>query len=169
MNKILRIIEKFIPKKVFTFFQPAYHFALALVGEMIYRSPGKKIKVVAVTGTKGKTSTAEFINAILEEAGKKTALAGTLRFKIAEKSEPNKFKMTMPGRFFTQKFLRRAVDAKCEYAILEISSEAAKQYRHRFIDLNALVFTNMAPEHLESHGSYEKYLKAKLSIAKALE
>ncbi len=169
MNKILRKIEKFIPKKVFTFFQPAYHFMLALAGEMVYRSPGEKIKVVAITGTKGKTSTAEFINAILEEAGKKTALAGTLRFKVADKSEPNKFKMTMPGRFFTQKFLRRSVNARCEYAILEISSEAAKQYRHRFIDLNALIFTNMAPEHIESHGSYEKYLKAKLSIAKALE
>lgn len=77
--------------------------------------------------------------------------------------------MTMPGRMFIQKFLRDAVNTGCEYAVLEISSEAAKQFRNKFIDLNALIFTNLAPEHIESHGSYEKYIDAKLSIAKELE
>lgn len=169
MNKILSKIKKVIPKGLFSFLQPIYHFKLALLGATIYNFPSRKLKVVAVTGTKGKTSTAEFVNAILEEAGYKTALAGTLRFKIGGISKPNKYKMTMPGRFFIQKFLRNAVRAKCDYAVLEISSEAAKQFRHKFIQLNALIFTNLAPEHIESHGSYKKYLKAKLSIAKALE
>jgi UDP-N-acetylmuramoyl-L-alanyl-D-glutamate--2,6-diaminopimelate ligase len=169
MNKILRLIEKFIPKKLYKLGQPIYHYSLALLGALIYRFPSKKIKVVAITGTKGKTSTVEFVNAILEEAGFVTALAGTLRFKIRNDSKPNMYKMTMPGRFFIQKFLRQAVNAKCDYAIIEMSSEAAKQYRHKFIDLDALIFTNLAPEHIESHGSYDKYLAAKLSIAKALE
>jgi UDP-N-acetylmuramoyl-L-alanyl-D-glutamate--2,6-diaminopimelate ligase len=75
----------------------------------------------------------------------------------------------MPGRFFIQHFLRQAVDAHCDYAVVEISSEAAKQYRHKFIGLDALIFTNLAPEHIESHGSYDRYLQAKLSIAHALE
>jgi UDP-N-acetylmuramoyl-L-alanyl-D-glutamate--2,6-diaminopimelate ligase len=168
LNKILRKIEKFIPKKLFKMGQPIYHYSLALVGATLYRFPSKKIKIVAVTGTKGKTSTVEFVNTILEEAGKKTALAGTLRFKIGETSKPNLYKMTMPGRFFIQKFLRDAVSAGCEYAVLEISSEAAKQHRNKFIDLSALLFTNLAPEHIESHGSYEKYVDAKLSIARGL-
>jgi UDP-N-acetylmuramoyl-L-alanyl-D-glutamate--2,6-diaminopimelate ligase len=77
--------------------------------------------------------------------------------------------MTMPGRMFIQKKIREAVDAGCEYFILEITSEGAKQFRHKFIDLDALIFTNISPEHIESHGSYEKYLAAKLSIAHALE
>ena len=169
MDKILRQTKKLIPKKVFTFFQPAYHYLMALLGALIYRFPSKKIKVIAITGTKGKTSTVEFVNAILEEAGFITALAGTLRFKIRDDSKPNMYKMTMPGRFFIQRFLRQAVDAKCDYAVIEISSEAAKQYRHKFIDLDALIFTNLAPEHIESHGSYDKYLEAKLSIAHSLE
>jgi len=169
LNKILKTIKKIIPKKIFSFGQPVYHYLLALTGVIIYRFPSRKIKVVAVTGTKGKTSTVEFVNAILEQAGKKTALMGTLRFKVGDNSKPNLYKMTMPGRFFTQKFLRLAVDANCEYVVMEISSEAAKQYRNKFIDLNALIFTNLAPEHIESHGSYEKYVEAKLSIAKELE
>ncbi|MFA6797201.1 MAG: UDP-N-acetylmuramyl-tripeptide synthetase [Candidatus Paceibacterota bacterium] len=169
MNKILLLIKKIIPRKIFTFFQPFYHYSLVLLGAIIYRFPSRKIKVIGVTGTKGKTSTVEFINAILEEAGKKTALAGTLRFKVGSESIPNKYKMTMLGRFFIQKFLRRAVNSKCEYVIIEVSSEAAKQYRNKFIELDSLIFTNIAPEHIESHGSYEKYLEAKLSIVKELE
>jgi len=169
MERILRNIKKLLPKRIFTFFQPIYHWKMALTGAIIYRFPSRKIKVVAVTGTKGKTSTVEFVNAILEEAGFITAIQSTLRFKIRDDSRPNMHKMTMPGRFFIQKFLRQAVNAKCDYAILEISSEAAKQYRHKFINLDALIFTNLAPEHIESHGSYDKYLEAKLSIAQALE
>lgn len=169
MERILRIIKKIIPKKIFRLAQPAYHYFMAFLGAVIYEFPSKEIKIVAVTGTKGKTSSVEFVNAILEEAGKKTALAGTLRFKIGSESKPNLYKMTMPGRMFIQKFLRKAVDANCEYAVIEISSEAAKQFRNKFIDLNALIFTNLAPEHIESHGSYEKYVEAKLSIAKDLE
>jgi UDP-N-acetylmuramoyl-L-alanyl-D-glutamate--2,6-diaminopimelate ligase len=169
METLFRKIKKLMPRQVFAFLQPIYHYKLALLGALIYRFPSKKIKVVLVTGTKGKSSTTEFINAMLEAAGKKTALLGTIRFKIAEKTWPNKFKMTTPGRFFVQKFLREAVTAGCEYAILEMSSEAAKQYRHKFIAIDALVFTNISPEHIESHGSFQKYLNAKLSLAKALE
>jgi UDP-N-acetylmuramoyl-L-alanyl-D-glutamate--2,6-diaminopimelate ligase len=169
MEKILRFIKKLIPKGLFSFVQPIYHYSLAFFGAVIYRFPSKKIKVVAVTGTKGKTSTVEFVNSILETAGFKTALAGTLRFKIGDDSKPNLFKMTMPGRFFIQKFLRNAVNAKCDYAVIEISSEASKQYRHKFIDLDALIFTNLAPEHIESHGGFEQYREAKLNIARALQ
>lgn len=169
LNEILYKTKKFIPKKVFTFFQPTYHYLLSIVGALIYRLPGKKIFIVGITGTKGKTSTAEIVNSILEEAGFKTALAGTLRFKIDQRSTNNKYKMTMPGRFFLQNFLRKAVKAGCQYAVIEMTSEGAKQFRYNLTYPNALIFTNLAPEHIESHGSYENYLKAKLSLAKLVE
>jgi UDP-N-acetylmuramoyl-L-alanyl-D-glutamate--2,6-diaminopimelate ligase len=105
---------------------------------------------------------------MLTGAGKKTALLSTIRFKIGETSIPNKYKMTMPGRFFTQKFLRDAVDASCEYAIIEMTSEGARFFRHTGIEMDALIFTNLSPEHIESHGSFEKYKAAKVSLVKHL-
>ncbi len=166
---MLRILKKIIPEKVFDALAPTYHYLLALAGAILYRFPSRHIKIVAVTGTKGKSSTAEILNAILEAAGKKTAVAGTIRIKIGDKSRPNLYKMTTPGRFFVQKFLRQAVNAGCEYAILEATSQGAVQYRYAFTQFDALLFLNISPEHIESHGGYEKYLAAKLSLAEALE
>lgn len=169
LEKILRTTERFIPKPLYHAGQPIYHFLLAFFGALLYRFPSKKIFVVGVTGTKGKTSTVELVNTILEEAGYKTALSGTLRVKTGDVSRRNLLKMTTPGRFFIQKFLRSAVKSGCDYAIIEMTSEGTKQFRHKFLDLDALIFTNLSPEHIESHGSYEKYVEAKLKIAKALE
>jgi UDP-N-acetylmuramoyl-L-alanyl-D-glutamate--2,6-diaminopimelate ligase len=168
MEKLLRTTEKFIPKKVYRFFQPAYHFLLAATGVLWYNRPSRHIHVIGVTGTKGKSSTAEFVNAVLEAAGKKTALLSTIRFKVGSDTRPNKYKMTMPGRFFTQKFLHDAVSAGCEYAIIEMTSEGARFFRHLGVELDALIFTNLSPEHIESHGSFEKYKKAKLRLVKRL-
>ena len=165
MQKVLNIIKKIIPKKVFKFFQPTYHYLLVLAGAIIYRFPARKIYVVGVTGTKGKSTTTEIINSILEANDHKTALSNTIRFKVGDKSKPNKFKMSMPGRFFMQKFLYDAVKEGCTHAVVEITSEGSKQFRHKFIYLDAFVFTNLSPEHIESHGSYENYKKAKLDIA----
>ena len=169
LENILFKIKKIIPTKLFRKLQPGYHYCLSLLGAIIYRFPSRKIFVVGITGTKGKTSTAELVSTILETAGYKTALAGTLRFKIGNQTERNKFKMTMPGRFFLQSFLRKAVTEHCDFVILEMTSEGTKQFRHKFTQLNSLIFTNLSPEHIESHGSYEKYRSAKLKIVKALE
>jgi UDP-N-acetylmuramoyl-L-alanyl-D-glutamate--2,6-diaminopimelate ligase len=168
MNTILYWIKRCIPSSVLSKIRPPYHFALAYLGSLIYRHPSKYITVIAVTGTKGKSTVTELITAILEADGKKVASLSTIQFKIGDDVRKNLFKMTLPGRFFLQKFLREAVDAKCTHAIVEMTSEGARQFRHRFVELDALVFTNLSPEHIESHGSFEKYKEAKLEIAKQL-
>jgi UDP-N-acetylmuramoyl-L-alanyl-D-glutamate--2,6-diaminopimelate ligase len=169
MDNILYYIKKLIPVALFKTIQPPYHYLLSLIGALYYRFPSKEITVIGVTGTKGKSTVVELINAILEADGRRTAVAGTIRFKIGEKSERNMYKMTMPGRFFTQRFLRDAVNAGCDIAVIEMTSQGVTQYRHKGIHLDALVFTNLSPEHIESHGSYEKYVAAKLELARALE
>jgi UDP-N-acetylmuramoyl-L-alanyl-D-glutamate--2,6-diaminopimelate ligase len=168
MQKILDTIKKFIPKKLFRAGQPIYHYLMSLTGAILYGFPSKKLYVVGITGTKGKSTVAEIMNSILEADGKKTVLSNTIRFKIGEESKPNKYKMSMPGRFFMQKLLSDAVKEGCTHAVLEITSEGSKQFRHKFIDLDSFIFTNLSPEHIESHGSYEKYREAKVNIAKKL-
>jgi len=151
------ILKKFLPKFVLSF----YHFILAFLGALIYGFPSKKLTLIGVTGTNGKTTTTEMIASIFEKAGKKIALLNSIRFKIGEKEEINKLRMTMPGRFFIQRFLKKAVKESCQYAIIEVTSEGIKQHRHRFLDFKVAVFTNLAPEHIEAHGSFEKYREAK--------
>lgn len=169
LDTILAKIRRRLPNGMFRFFQPAYHWALAFAAALWYRFPSRKVKVIGITGTKGKSSTVEILNAILEEAGYKTALSSTIRFKVGEISSENLYKMTMPGRFAVQRLLRKAVKDKCDYAIIEMTSQGALLYRHRFIGLDSLIFTNLAPEHIEAHGSYENYVNSKLEIAGQLE
>jgi UDP-N-acetylmuramoyl-L-alanyl-D-glutamate--2,6-diaminopimelate ligase len=138
-----------------------YHFALAFLGALIYGFPSKRLKVIGVTGTKGKSTTIELARTILENAGHKVASASSIKFKIGQEEELNKLKMTMPGRFKLQKFLKKAVSAGCEYAILEVTSEGILQHREKFIDFDVVVFTNLAPEHIERHGSFKQYREAK--------
>lgn len=168
MEKMLRIGEKIIPRPLYRWGQPIYHWKLAFLGALINGFPSRKIKVIGVTGTKGKSSTTEIINAILEEAGYKTAVSNTIRFKAGDDSRPNLYKMSMPGRFFIQNFIKEAVDKKCDFVVMEMTSQGALQFRTKFIDMDAFVFTNLAPEHIESHGSYEKYVEAKVGIAREL-
>ena len=169
MKNLLRNLLEKLPEPLHRKLFSAYHFALSFIGALRYGFPSRRLCVIAVTGTKGKSSVVELIRAILTEAGYKTASAGTINFCIGDECRPNKYKMTMIGRFFLQKFLREAVNKGATHAVIEMTSEGAIQHRHRFIDLDALVFTNLAPEHLERHGGLEQYAAAKLSIARQLE
>ena len=156
------IIEKFIP----SFLLNWYHFLLAFFGALIYRFPSKKLKVVGVTGTGGKSTVVEFCSQILKEAGYKTASISSISFKIKDKQWPNALKMTMPGRLKLQRFLRRAVKAGCQYLVLEVTSEGILQHRQKFINFEAAIFTNLSQEHIERHGSFEKYREAKGKLFK---
>lgn len=169
MDTILYWIKRFIPGFVLDRVRPPYHYALAYIGNALYNSPSKELTVIAVTGTKGKSTVTELITTILEADGHTVASASTIQFKFGAEVKRNLYKMTMPGRFFVHQFLRQAVDHGCTHAVIEMTSEGAKQFRHRFVEMDALVFTNLTPEHIESHGSFEKYKAAKLEIAKQLE
>ncbi len=158
-------MKKFIPKFVFDI----YHYLLALIGAVIYGFPSKKMIVVGVTGTNGKSTVVHLATEILETAGYKTASLSSIRFKVGEREEKNMLKMTMPGRMKLQKFLRQAVKNGCKYAVIEVTSEGIKQFRHKFIDFDSAVFTNLTKEHIEAHRGFENYRKAKGKLFQALE
>ena len=168
VENILIFFKKVIPMPVFLFFQPFYHLSLAFLAAFFYGFPSRKLKIIGVTGTNGKTTVVHLLSHILRESGFRTALISSLDFKILNETKKNDLKMTMPGRFFIQKFLRKCVKNKVEYVILEVTSEGIRQFRHRFIKFGSVILTNVTPEHIESHGSFEKYLEAKISFFHSL-
>jgi len=151
------IIKKLVPE----FSLNWYHRGLALLAAMVYGWPSGKMVVIGVTGTNGKSTVVNLIGQILKEAGQKVAWTATTNFYLDGRQWLNDQKMTMLGRFKTQKFLREAAQANCRYAIIETSSEGIKQYRHLGINYDLVVFTNLTPEHIEAHGSFENYKKTK--------
>lgn len=167
-DALVTFLKRIIPSWLVQVFRAPYHFTLALLSAVYFGFPGRKLTVIAVTGTKGKSSVSEMLYTTLKDAGYKVAVASTIRFAINNESKPNLLKMTMPGRGFIQQFLAKAVREGCTHAVIEVTSESTKQYRHLFLFLNALVFTNLQKDHIESHGSFEKYAEAKLRIGKEL-
>lgn len=155
-----QILKKLIPKGVLVL----YHLALAYLAAVLYRHPSERMIVVGVTGTSGKSSVVHFLRQILETAGHKVGALSTVEFCVAGKCALNDRKMTMLGRTATQKFLRRMVNSGCEVAIVETTSEGYLQSRHRFINYDIMVLTNLYPEHLEAHGGFAQYKAAKLGI-----
>lgn len=155
-------IKKFIPPLLISW----YHLVLAYLGALIYRFPSRKLIVIGVIGTKGKTTTCNLIAQVFNYCGFKTGMATTVNFCIGDEEWINEYKQTMLGRFKLQKLLRRMVKEGCKYAVIETSSEGILQHRHRAINYSAAVFTNLSPEHIERHGGFENYRAAKLELFK---
>jgi len=164
LEKILNLGRRVIPKSIFNFFQPFYHFWLSLIAASIYGFPYRKIKVIGITGTNGKSTVVYLASQMLEAAGYQVASLSSIEFKIKDKVWSNNLKMTMPGRFRLQGFMRQAVKAGCDYLILEITSEGIKQHRQRFIRFHTALLTNLTEEHLESHGGFDNYKRAKAKL-----
>ncbi len=150
-------IRKLLPEPLINL----YHFLLAAIAAALYGHPSEKLVVIGVTGTNGKSTTVQFIGRMLEHAGHRVGWTSTAGFKVAGHEWINDKKMTMLGRFQTQKLLRDMVRAGCTHAVIETSSQGVVQYRHVGINYDVAVFTNLTPEHIEAHGGFENYKKAK--------
>jgi len=158
-------MKKLVPQSI----KNLYHLAQAMLANFMYGFPSKSIKVIGVTGTNGKTTTAQMIAKILEEAGKNIAMASTINFKIGGKEWKNLSHFTTLSPFVLQKFIRKAVKADCEYLVLETSSHAIDQYRIWGVDYKTAVVTNITREHLDYHETMEKYREAKSRLFKGAE
>lgn len=146
----------------------AYHYLWALTGALRYRWPSRELIVIGVTGTKGKTTACALIHSLLQGVGIRTALSSSESFRYGDEIETNTSRVTMPGRWFLQHFLRQAVERQCEVAIVEVTSEGLMQHRQAGIDFDLTVFLNLHPEHIEHHGGYERYREAKGRLFQAL-
>jgi len=161
LDGTLRTIKRFIPKRLFALGAKVYHPLLAWTGALRYGFPSRRLKVIGVTGTKGKSTVVFMTAKLLEGAGHPVAAIGSLGYKIREREWPNMLKMTMPGRWKIQKFLREAVSAGCTHVVMEVPSEGLAQGRHLGVHFDCAVFTNLHPEHIEAHGGFAQYRAAK--------
>jgi UDP-N-acetylmuramoyl-L-alanyl-D-glutamate--2,6-diaminopimelate ligase len=143
-----------------------YHLGQAILANFIHGFPGRKIKIIGVTGTNGKTTTVQMIGKILEEAGYRVALASTINFKVGEKEWVNKSKFTTLSSWAVQKFISAAVKAECDYLVLETSSHSLDQFRVWGIPYAVAVITNVTREHLDYHQTMEEYRQTKLKLFK---
>lgn len=161
----MSILSKFLSQNT----KNKLHKMEAQIACVKYGHPASKIKIIGVTGTKGKTSVCNMIASILDAAGIKNAMETTINTKIGDKITSHATKsrwVTTPPASVVQKFLKEAVQEKCEYAILETTSHAIDQNRIYGIKYDVLVYTNLSHEHLEYHKTKENYLNAKLKVFK---
>jgi UDP-N-acetylmuramoyl-L-alanyl-D-glutamate--2,6-diaminopimelate ligase len=136
--------------------------ALARAAAVVQGYPARELKLVGITGTNGKTTTAHLLAAVCEAAGERVAVLGTVGYRIGE--EQFKAEHTTPEASAIQRFLRRAVEAGCGVAVMESSSQALDLRRCDALDYSIAIFTNLTRDHLDYHGTMEVYYQAKLRL-----
>ncbi len=149
-------------RSIFKYCIDWYHVLSALCADLWYGRPSRKLVVIGVTGTNGKTTTAHFITTILEAAGKRVGLISTIAIHIGGQERVNETKMTsLKNCWQIQRFLREMVAAGDAYAVVETTSHALDQYRVHRVVYDVAVVTNVTHEHLDYHKTIDRYRKAK--------
>ncbi len=139
--------------------------AFAEISANFYGNPAKRLKMIGVTGTNGKTSTSYFVKSALTKMGKKCGLIGTIQNFSGEGSESST--LTTPEPLELHRLLQKMVNNGCEYCVMEVSSQALSQNRVYGIDFEVGALTNITPEHLDYHINMESYIGAKLKLFEA--
>jgi UDP-N-acetylmuramoyl-L-alanyl-D-glutamate--2,6-diaminopimelate ligase len=140
--------------------------ALALVSQAVAGWPSQRLRVIGVTGTNGKTTTTHLVASVLEAAGYRAGLMGTLAYFDGLETSPAE--LTTPDAPTIADWLRRMVDSGCTHAVLEVSSHAIGQQRIAGIELAAACLTNLRRDHLDYHGSLAEYHRTKSRIFQSL-
>jgi UDP-N-acetylmuramoyl-L-alanyl-D-glutamate--2,6-diaminopimelate ligase len=156
LYRIKKLLKKAVPGPFILF----VHKMQAVYASLRCGFPARRLTVIAVAGTKGKTTTTNMIARILEGSGHKVAMLSTANFQIDKQKWLNDVKLTTPSADYVQDFLRKAVAAGCEYAVLEASSHGMVQSRYWGIDFNTVVITNLTSDHLDYHKTFENYKRA---------
>lgn len=145
------------------------HGMYPVFGAFYYGMVGKKIRVIGITGTDGKSSSVILTAAMLRAGGYRVAHFSSMSFHDGIAEQINQSKMTTPGHMELQKFLSQAIKNGCAFAVLEITSQGILQHRHRHIGFSLIGITNITPEHIEAHGGFENYRDTKLSLIRSLK
>ena len=158
---MLKLARKFLPQSLVNYF---WHLPKAIFANCIYGFPSRRLKVIGVTGTDGKTTTTNMIYQILRDAGKKVSMVSTINAAIGGRVYDTGFHVTSPDPMMVQEFARKALDNEDEYIVLEVTSHGLDQFRFWGIKFLVGVITNITHEHMNYHKTFENYKNTKLKL-----
>lgn len=161
---IRKVVKSVIPRGVFQKIEPLGHLGEAVIANIRYGFPGRKLRVIGVTGTNGKTTTSFMIYRMLQEAGIKTGLMTTVAYGVGEELTYPKAHMTTTQAFTLQKRLRDFAKSGAQWVVVETSSHSLAQHRVWGVPYEIAVMTNLTHDHLEYHGTFERYREAKRQL-----
>lgn len=160
-KKVARIV---LPKTALPLAEESYRRGRLWLAQALYGFPARDTRVIAVTGTNGKTTTCMMINSILKSSGYKTAMYTTAVIEVAGKAEPNLRHTTVPLTTDLLRFFRSARRAEVDFVVIEVTSHALHQHKLRGIPIEVAVMTNFTQDHLDYHGTMERYAQAKARL-----
>lgn len=160
-QKLVKGVRKVLPAGVLHSVEEAYRRGRVQLVSARYGNPAKSLRVIAVTGTNGKTTTVNYINEILKEAGLKTAMFSTALIEVAGQTQLNDLNATVGTTARMQQFFADAKKAKVDYVVLEITSHALQQHKLDTVPIEVAVMTNLTQDHLDYHKTMEAYAAAK--------
>lgn len=160
-QKLVRGVRKVLPSSAVSNVEEAYRRGRVKLVSARYGNPAKGLRVIAITGTNGKTTTACFINEILKEAGMRTAMFTTAVIEIDGRQQLNDMNVTVASTAHMQRFFRDAKRAHVDYVILEVTSHSLHQHKLDTVPIEVAVMTNLTQDHLDYHKTMENYAAAK--------
>ncbi len=163
-QRLVKGVRKTLPEGALRQLEKSYRKGRIQLVRTRYGNPAKNLKVIAATGTNGKTTTLNYLNEILKEAGFKTAMFTTAIIEIAGKREINDLNATVALTAEMQRFFRDAKRAKVDYVLLEVTSHALDQHKLDGVPIYAAIMTNLTQDHLDYHGTMENYAAAKAKL-----
>lgn len=160
-QRLVKGVRSVLPSQAVHLLENVYRKTRIQLVSARYGWPARGLRVIAVTGTNGKTTTANYINEILKQAGYKTAMFTTAVIEVADKSKINDLNATVASVSRMQQFLNEARRYKVDFVILEVTSHSLHQHKLDGVPIEAAVMTNLTQDHLDYHKTMEKYAAAK--------
>ena len=163
-NNLTKTARKVLPKSALVGLEKSYRKSRAKIISARFGNPARDLRVIAVTGTNGKTTTVNFLNEILKEAGYRTAMFSTANIEVAGEQTVNDTNSTTATVARLQKFFRDAKKADVEFALIEATSHALDQYKFEGVPIEMAIMTNLTQDHLDYHKTMENYAAAKAKL-----
>jgi UDP-N-acetylmuramoyl-L-alanyl-D-glutamate--2,6-diaminopimelate ligase len=166
MRQVKKLVKSLLPRRVRQPILNVYHLLIAMAANVRHGFPARNAKIIMITGTNGKTSTATLVAGMLESAGHTVGINTTAYYRIAGKTVQKKSSRTIEDMFVLHKMFRQMKKAGCEYIILEATSQALDQHRLWGVPCQVAVMTNLTQDHLDYHGTMDRYAAAKFKLFK---